>query len=133
MTRHHPSGRRHVDRLRALDLGELLDAPTLGALRRRDGISPARVRAGVLWLLAGEMVNEARRADCLDHLDQLQRLTAAGASPCAIAHRLRALAHRLHPTGPDEPTRTAQAEAHRAVDTALLAALTHRLQEEAAA
>ena len=132
MTR-HTTARRHVDRLRALSLDELLDAPTLGAVRRRDGISPARVRAGVLWLLAQEVVNEARRADCLDHLDQLQRFTAAGASPCAIARRLRTLAHRLHPTGPDEPAPNAHADAHRAVDTALRDALTNRLQEDAAA
>jgi hypothetical protein len=109
-TARRPAGLALVDELRAAGYAGRLEAPTIGAWRRRHGISPHDTRGAVLELLAAEMVNELRRIDCLDQLAQLRRLIAAGARPCAIATRLRALAAHLDAHTPNRQQEAAPCE-----------------------
>jgi hypothetical protein len=87
----------------------VLDQPTLGAWRRRHGITDQAARDRVLAAISEEMVNELRRWDCLDRLAYLREAILAGAAPCLIAYRLRELANCLDPDPADRrpsPERT---------------------------
>jgi hypothetical protein len=95
-----------ADEVRRAGYGHVLTNPTLGAWRRRHGITPDQAQATCLAALADEMVNELRRWDCLDRLAYVRAAIIAGAAPCAIAYRLRELAGRLDPD-PDRTDRPA--------------------------
>jgi hypothetical protein len=83
-------------------IAELLASPTIGACLRRQGTSPERRIRTVRWLLACRMVTEFQRMTCAEELAGIMRFVDAGASPVAIASRLRRLAHRLDPS-PHDP------------------------------
>jgi hypothetical protein len=72
---------------------KLGDTPTLGAIRRRDGITDWCPEARVAF--AVELVHEAIRRAVIDALDPL--LTASVNSPEAIAQRLRRIADDIDP------------------------------------
>lgn len=80
-------------RLRRAELVRLMRAPTLGALRRQ--AAEVERQAETTWLQACEMATDLERRRVIEELDGILRFTAAGATPAAIAGRLRSLATAL--------------------------------------
>jgi hypothetical protein len=81
------------------DLGglppELLAAPTLGAIMRRDGITGWCLDARVAF--AYELIQEAIRRAAMDRLEGIFDGLIHGAEPRHIAKRLRRLADDIDP------------------------------------
>jgi hypothetical protein len=76
------------------------------------------------------MVTEMQRMTCAEELAGIMRFVDAGASPVAIASRLRRLAHRLAPS-PHDPVRAPYSDG-RGVVVGLLADAACRDAEGAA-
>jgi hypothetical protein len=110
---------------------EALQRMTIGAWRRRMGISDEQCRRSVRWLIANEMVIELQRIGCIEEMADISRFVNNGAALCAVARRLRQLANRLHSPAPDEPTTAQYPGGHQAL-AELLAAAVRRPGEDAA-
>jgi hypothetical protein len=74
---------------------ELLAAPTLGAVMRRDGITGWCPEAQVAF--ATELIQEAIRRAAMDRLEGIFDGLIHGAQPRHIAQRLRRLADDIDP------------------------------------
>lgn len=101
-------------RLSRDEAAKRLASPTLGAVRRQHPAVEGRSR--VTWQQTCEMTTNLQRRQAIEDLDGILRFTAAGASPVAVATRLRALAARLEGTSPTRERSGRQSDQHMADD-----------------